>query len=100
MAGRGPYVAHLVPFAWHIGDGPRNAPGEEHKAEEEEEVPEFLMDAEGRQVTPWVRDQQLEDLATWKSNRRKLRDLLRRRNENLPDEVEEEGGGLVDEESF
>lgn len=83
--------AHLVPFAWHVGDGHRNAEPVRTK-EEEEEMPDFLKDEKGLQVTPWVRDQEVEDLQTWRSNRRKLKELLRRRDENLPEGDSEEFG--------
>ena len=87
--------AHLVPFAWHVGDGPNN--GFEGKRKTEgEEIPDYLKDEHGNQVTPSVREQQEEDFATWKGNRRKLRELLRRRDENLPDEESE----AVDEEMY
>lgn len=100
--------AHLVPFAWHIGDGPQNREGggcrgpvekgrrggsgsrDEYDNDDDNtskaRVPAFLLDADGNQVTPSVREQQTEDLATWRSNRRKLKELLIRRNDALPDE--------------
>ncbi|KND92469.1 hypothetical protein TOPH_02684 [Tolypocladium ophioglossoides CBS 100239] len=80
--------AHLVPFAWHVGDGPRNDAESGSRAVNglEDEIPNFLKDVEGNQVTPSIRDQEVEDLATWRVNRRRLKELLIRRNENLPDE--------------
>lgn len=84
--------AHLVPFAWHVGDGPRNGV-EGGSRGLEDEIPDFLKDAEGRQVTPSIRDQEVEDSATWRANRRRLKELLIRRNENLPNE---ESGGPDD----
>ncbi|KJZ78800.1 hypothetical protein HIM_01573 [Hirsutella minnesotensis 3608] len=86
---------HLVPLAWHVGDGPRNGPhGRRRKqpgeqGSDEEEVPDYLKDAQGQQVTPSIRGQELEDMATWRMNRRKLKELLMRRDENLPDEDSE-----------
>lgn len=74
---------HLVPFGWHIGDGPSN---NGMNAVDEDHVPDFLKDADGKQVTPSVRGQQVEDYITWRDNRRKLRALLVRRDENLPSE--------------
>lgn len=76
--------AHLIPFAWHVGDGPRNL--REVQPKQTDEIPDYLMDRYGHQVTPSVRDQQVEDYATWRSNRRKLKDLIMRRDANLPDE--------------
>lgn len=78
--------AHLVPYAWHVGDGPRNS-GRATRAGDE--LPGFLNDAEGNQVTPSIRGQEVEDAATWRMNRRRLRELLVRRNENLPDDEPE-----------
>ncbi|KOS18904.1 Zinc finger protein 536 [Escovopsis weberi] len=102
--GRHVEEAHLVPFAWHVGDGPSNAvpggggdkgdSGEGDKGDKGDEVPSYLKDAGGTQVTPWVRDQELEDWVTWRDNRRKLKELLIRMDENLPSE---ESDGAVDE---
>ncbi|KAJ6440773.1 transcription factor Zn, C2H2 [Purpureocillium lavendulum] len=93
--------AHLVPFAWHMGDGPQNrvggslgpagagtgtGPADEKDADAQVLLPTYLLDADGNQVTPSVREQEVEDLATWRSNRRKLKELLIQRNEALPDE--------------
>ncbi|PNY27852.1 Uncharacterized protein TCAP_02223 [Tolypocladium capitatum] len=79
--------AHLVPFAWHVGDGPRNGEGGSRAVNGlGDEIPGFLKDAEGNQVTPSIRNQEVEDLAAWRVNRRRLRELLIRRNENLPDD--------------
>lgn len=86
--------AHLVPFAWHVGDGPRNERGV-GEGEDEDRVPEFLKDGRGVQVTPWVRGQEVEDVQSWKLNRRRLKELLRRRDENLPDG---ESSDVVEEE--
>jgi hypothetical protein len=47
------------------------------------------MGSNGQQVTPSIKDQKLEDFATWKENRRKLKELLIQRDENLPDESSE-----------
>ncbi|KAM0352926.1 hypothetical protein ACHAPU_001810 [Fusarium lateritium] len=86
--------AHLVPFSWHVGDGPNNFKARDvpNKDPAEEEVPDYLKDKHGNQVTPWIRYQQEEDLLTWRKNRRKLKELLVRMNDNLPDEVDGEEG--------
>ncbi|KAF4999833.1 hypothetical protein FGRMN_2213 [Fusarium graminum] len=86
--------AHLVPFSWHVGDGPNNSKDGNvlNESPAEEEVPDYLKDKHGNQVTPWIRDQQEEDHLTWKKSRRKLKELLVRLNDNLPDEVDEEKG--------
>lgn len=95
---------HLIPFAWHCGDGPRNDMPDEYRHTTTEEgkrkksVPRWLCDAEGRQVTDGVEDQPVEDWNTWKANRRKLRDLIKRRDENLLSGGEEEEEGEEGEE--
>ncbi|KAL7948249.1 hypothetical protein V8C42DRAFT_313930 [Trichoderma barbatum] len=76
---------HLVPFSWHIGDGPQNH-GASNQRLKDEGIPDYLKDDQGNQVTPSIHDQQVEDFATWKHNRQKLKDLLVRLNENLPSE--------------
>ncbi|KAH7149839.1 hypothetical protein B0J13DRAFT_548939 [Dactylonectria estremocensis] len=78
--------AHLVPFAWHVGDGPNNTSGLQAREKMEDEIPDYLKDENGNQVTPSIRHQQLEDRATWKINRRRLREILIRRDENAPKE--------------
>lgn len=87
--------AHLVPLAWHVGDGPRNGDRDRHRARSEPgggvEIADFLKDAQGNQVTPSIRDQELEDLMTWRMNRRRLKELLLRKDENLPDDDSESG---------
>lgn len=75
--------AHLVPLSWHVGDGPNN---KGCRKAAENEIPDYLKDENGNQVTPSIRDQQEEDIMTWRKNRRKLKELLIRMNENLPDE--------------
>lgn len=83
--------AHLVPFGWHVGDGPCNTSGMRTKLPDNSQdvLPDFLMGSDGQQVTPSIKDQELEDFATWKDNRRKLKELLIQRDENLPDESSE-----------
>lgn len=95
--------AHMEPFAWHVGDGPANRSGRGvggrgggrgPTAEQGGDgIPSYLKDAEGNQVTPSVRDQELEDYMTWRENRRKLKELLLERDRSLPPEEEEDGGG-------
>ncbi|KHN97767.1 C2H2 finger domain-containing protein [Metarhizium album ARSEF 1941] len=83
--------AHLLPFRWHVGDGPSNTSGMRAVLPDNspDQLPDFLMGSDGRQVTPSIRDQQIEDFATWKANRRKLKELLIQRDQNLPDESSE-----------
>lgn len=81
--------AHLVPMGWHVGDGPLN--NRMATKTKDEAVPSFLKDKDGQQVTPSVADQEVEDMETWKNNRRKLKELLKRRNEQLPDDESDDG---------
>lgn len=70
---------HLVPLSWHVGDGPQN------KADWKKPLgtPEFLKDRTGKQVTPSTVHQELEDPLTYKENRRKLKELHLRIQENM-----------------
>ncbi|OAA48160.1 C2H2 finger domain-containing protein [Beauveria brongniartii RCEF 3172] len=93
--------AHLVPMTWHVGDGPKNSCDWSTKLEADAEVvADFLKDKEGNQVTPSTRDQLVEDLQTYRTNRRKLKELILRRDENLDSqssdasEDEDIGSGL------
>lgn len=86
---------HLAPFSWHVGDGPQNTidalagdKGPSHNL-----LPNFLFAKDGTQVTPSVQDQQFEDFATWRDNQRKLKELLVRRDNNLPSESETSDSG-------
>jgi hypothetical protein len=79
---------HLLGFKWHCGEGPANhlmTPLQE-KEDKEEELPDYLFDANGEQVTPSVRDQEVEDYATWQNNRKRLKELIIKRNKNEPEE--------------
>lgn len=84
---------HLIPFGWHVGDGPQNTSAADQMRSgtslKNGQLPEYLLDSDGHQVTPSIREQELEDFATWRENRRKLKDLLERRDENLQDETSE-----------
>lgn len=84
---------HLIPFGWHIGDGPRNSTGYHDQSRKrkinDDDVPDYLKDAKGNQVTPSIKDQVVEDYLTWRSNRKKLRKLLRERDRNLPSDDED-----------
>ncbi|OAA69449.1 hypothetical protein ISF_02719 [Cordyceps fumosorosea ARSEF 2679] len=89
---------HLVPMAWHIGDGPENSwDWSIRLVAAKDTIPDFLKDREGNQVTPSTRDQEVEDLFTFRNNRRKLKELIMRRDENLEsqssDGSEDEGMG-------
>jgi len=84
---------HLLPYQWHMGDGYRNSiVAPKYDADK---LPRYLFDANGKQVTPSVQDQELEDFATYQANRRRLRELLVLRDANAPLEDDaNEGDGL------
>ncbi|KAI1136706.1 hypothetical protein F5Y05DRAFT_390615 [Hypoxylon sp. FL0543] len=78
---------HFRSFAWHMGDGYKND-GIWTLKHDADELPSYLFDEDGNQVTPSVRDQQLEDDQQNKERRRKLKRLLFLNNENAPTEEE------------
>ena len=83
--------AHMVPISWHVGDGPANTWNSlGSQKTPNEQVPDFLKDSDGNQVTPSTRDQEIEDLATYRLNRQKLKDLIMARDANLPSDDESE----------
>ncbi|QPG93706.1 hypothetical protein C2857_001819 [Epichloe festucae Fl1] len=79
--------AHFTSFRWHMGDGPRNTSDVLAGLPDgsQDDLPDYLRGSDGQQVTPSVKDQQLEDFVTWRENRRKLKKLLVLRDSNLPD---------------
>ncbi|GAB0135440.1 hypothetical protein EsDP_00003778 [Epichloe bromicola] len=79
--------AHFTPFRWHMGDGPRNTSDVLAGLPDgsQDDLPDYLRGSDGQQVTPSIKDQQLEDFVTWRENRRKLKKLLVLRDSNLPD---------------
>jgi hypothetical protein len=93
---------HLIPLSWHVGDGPRHQgdgiqiPTAYHLGMEEDGVPRWLKDEEGKQVTEGIWEQEIEDKKTWKEKRRRLKELIIRREENLQSEEEDGGGGGQD----
>lgn len=84
-------TVHLVPFAWHLGEGPQND-GDCSKNQDADQVPDYLFGKDGNQVTPWVRYQKEEDLVTYQNNRRKLKELLIRRDAQFASDSDEDEG--------
>lgn len=83
--------AHLVPMSWHVGDGPKNSWDWSTRNDgHNENIPDFLKDKDGNQVTPSTRDQEIEDLLTYRNNRRRLKELIMRRDENLESQSSDE----------
>ncbi len=85
---------HMIPISWHVGDGPSNrwdwAKPQEGSIND---VPDFLKDPQGNQVTPSTRQQEIEDLVTYRLNRQKLKDLIMARDANIPSGEESEASG-------
>ncbi|KUI58626.1 hypothetical protein VP1G_05883 [Cytospora mali] len=75
---------HLVPFMWHVGDGQRNEKFIMRQEEASYEVPAYLFGSDGIQVTPSVKNQDIEDFQTWRENRRRLRQIIMQRDANAP----------------
>lgn len=88
--------AHLVPFQWHMGFGYSNEKPvlPRIKADEDAPVPAYLLDENGMQVTPWIREIEVEDQVTRLARRKKLRLALKWMNDEAPledgDNTEEE----------
>lgn len=86
----------MLPIAWQVGDGPQVSL-KRYAPDDEAELPDYLFDKEGNQTTPSIRDQKEEDFLTWRNNRRKLKDLLLLKEQNMLSEEEDTGMGGVAE---
>ncbi|KAK3344092.1 hypothetical protein B0T25DRAFT_317526 [Lasiosphaeria hispida] len=106
--------AHLVPYAWHLGDGPHNnsghppdpsavppinpsfvastkgrggnGKGKDKERDDTLPLPAYLFDAHGNQVTPSLHNQQLETDEERRKRRQRLARLNQQRNNNAPEE--------------
>lgn len=81
---------HLTPFVWHVGDGQRNERPITKADETSEQLPAYLIGQDGQQVTPSVKDQEIQDFLTWRENRRRLKHILMQRDANAPSEDEDD----------
>ncbi|KAL2019128.1 hypothetical protein VTK56DRAFT_10079 [Thermocarpiscus australiensis] len=97
-------TAHLAPFVWHVGDGPRNSTpsplltlstkattttasaGGITAAKDKDPLPSYLFDAHGNQVTPSVRDQQFENEDDRKKRQSRISRIIQQRDSNAPEE--------------
>lgn len=82
---------HMSLQRWHAGDGPRiTQPGvmKGKGRDDEGELPAYLFKG-GEQVTPSIKGQKEEDLATYRERKQKLKNLLALRDMNAPNEDEE-----------
>ncbi|KAL2135224.1 hypothetical protein VTI74DRAFT_9316 [Chaetomium olivicolor] len=99
-------TVHLPSFLWHVGDGPRNStptpaltvpsatpttapiPKNPHSSPKETPLPSYLFNAAGEQVTPSIRDQQLESEDDRKKRQARLNRVIWQRDQNAPEEPE------------
>ncbi|KAL1867446.1 hypothetical protein VTK73DRAFT_4184 [Phialemonium thermophilum] len=90
---------HLVSIAWFVGDGPKNSSSENEVTRmipNANNLPTYLLDANGNQVTPSVLYQDLENEEERKLRRRRLQKIILQRDRNAPEE--EPDSPLDDEE--
>lgn len=72
---------HLATVAWYMGDGCKNS-----GQPQPQELPGYLFDGDGVQVTPWVGEQEVEDRVAQRERKKKLRELMEAADEELPEE--------------
>ncbi|KAL2137980.1 hypothetical protein VTI28DRAFT_7693 [Corynascus sepedonium] len=93
--------AHLLPYLWHTGDGPRNStpsprfctlavPTREPRTTmTEHPIPKYLLDPHsGEQVTPSVAGQRVEGKDERRRRQARLNRVLAQRDQNAPAEPE------------
>ncbi|KAK3304319.1 uncharacterized protein B0T15DRAFT_536114 [Chaetomium strumarium] len=88
--------SHLAPFLWHVGDGPRSSTPslafsihkDQDAGDKDKPLPSYLFDSRGNQVTPSIRDQQLENEDDRKKRQARLNRVVQQRDQNAPDEPE------------
>ncbi|KAI1506489.1 hypothetical protein F5X99DRAFT_364423 [Biscogniauxia marginata] len=78
---------HLRSYLWYMGEGYKND-GISTIEQDPGKLPSYLFDKDGKQVTPSIIGQKLEDDQQHKERKRKLKRLLIQQNENAPDEEE------------
>ncbi|GAP87867.1 putative c2h2 finger domain-containing protein [Rosellinia necatrix] len=78
---------HFAGYLWHLGEGYQNN-GISTLKKMADQLPAYLFDRFGNQVTPSVANQRLETDIQRKERRRKLRKFLYQQNENAPSEEE------------
>ncbi|KAH6850901.1 hypothetical protein B0I37DRAFT_404633 [Chaetomium sp. MPI-CAGE-AT-0009] len=96
-------TAHLLPFRWHVGDGPRNTTPPLQPAptttttttttitnnnSNNNPLPTYLFNAAGEQVTPSVAGQQIENEDDRKRRQARVNRVLVLRDQHAPDEPE------------
>ncbi|KAI1179776.1 hypothetical protein F4777DRAFT_531955 [Nemania sp. FL0916] len=78
---------HFAAYLWRLGEGYQNNGIETLKAKADE-LPNYLFDEHGNQVTPSVADQQVESEAQQRERKRKLKRFQKELNENAPSDEE------------
>ncbi|TGJ85410.1 hypothetical protein E0Z10_g3339 [Xylaria hypoxylon] len=78
---------HFAGYLWYLGEGCQNN-GIWTLKNKPANLPAYLFDKHGNQVTPSVEDQRLESDLQYKERKRKLRKLIYQQNENAPSEEE------------
>ncbi|KAK4038101.1 hypothetical protein C8A01DRAFT_17762 [Parachaetomium inaequale] len=90
-------TAHLLPYLWHVGDGPRNSTPTTTLSlttttttttTTATTLPRYLFNALGEQVTPSVHTQQVENEDDRKKRQARINRVLRLRDQNAPEEPE------------
>ncbi len=65
---------HLIAYEWHMGDGYQNSLPDQEA--DPDDIPSYLLDKDGNQVTPSIKGQQFEDPATRRQIKQILKGLL------------------------
>ncbi|KAK3387120.1 hypothetical protein B0H63DRAFT_150026 [Podospora didyma] len=81
--------AHLLPFVWHVGDGPQNSATLDNATRmmgDADPLPPYLFDEDGNQVTPSIKGQEFEDDDERKRKKHRLYQLMVDRDNNAPEE--------------
>ncbi|KAL2265454.1 hypothetical protein VTJ83DRAFT_6554 [Remersonia thermophila] len=108
-------AAHLAPFLWHVGDGPRNttpsavvlpltktgiskrrivaaaavtSTTDNLDDDADPPLPRYLFNADGEQVTPSIRDQQTETEEDRRRRAQRVQRVLALQDQNAPAEPE------------
>ncbi|KAI1432374.1 hypothetical protein GGR50DRAFT_603051 [Xylaria sp. CBS 124048] len=72
---------HFIAYLWHMGDGCQNK-GIHTSAKKPGELPAYLFDQQGKQVTPSIVGQQVESDPELRKRKRRLKRVLYEQNEN------------------
>lgn len=95
-------TAHLLPYLWHVGDGPQNStpspslslpsrqptlpPSTTNNDNPPPALPPYLFNADGEQVTPSIDDQQPETDDDRRERQVRINRVVQQRDRNAPEE--------------